>query len=69
MKESKTLFDIFEILRLGADAPRKRGKNTIEKWLDKGSKTYNAVIVKDYNEIQREECWVLIHFGKFSRRK
>ncbi len=69
MQEGKTIYDVIEILEEGYDAPRKRKEGTIEKWLDKGKKTYNAVIVKDYHEILKEDCWVLIHFGKFTRRK
>ena len=68
MQESKTIYDVVEILENGYDAPRKRKHGTIEKWLDKGKKTYNVVIVKDYHEILKEDCWVLTHFGKFSRR-
>ncbi len=69
IKEEKTAYDVVVILEEGYDAPRKRKEGTIEKWLDKGNKTYNAVIVKDYNEIMKEDCWVLTHFGKFTRRK
>lgn len=47
--------------------PNKEG--TIEKWLDKGNKIFNAVIVMDYDNIMKEDVWVLIHFGKFTRRK
>ena len=68
MDEGFTLFDIVEILETGHDAPRKRKEGTIEKWIDKGNKTYNAVIAKDYDETLKEECWVLIHFGKFTKR-
>ena len=68
MQEGKTIYDVVEILEEGYDAPRKRKQGTIEKWIDKGKKTYNAVIVKDYHEILKEDCWVLIHFGKFTRR-
>lgn len=69
MKEEKTLYDVVEILERGYDAPRKRKESAIEKWLDKGNKTFNAVVVLDYNEIMKEDCWVLIHFGSFSRKK
>ena len=69
MQEGKTIYDVVEILENGYDAPRRRKQGTIEKWLDKGKKTYNAVIVKDYHEILKEDCWVLVHFGKFTRRK
>lgn len=69
MDEGMTLLDVLKILENGYDAPRKRKQGTIEKWLDKGNKTYNAVVVKDYNEILKEDVWVLIHFGKFGRRK
>ena len=68
MKEEKTLYDVVEILETGYDAPRKRKEGTIEKWLDKANKTFNVVIVKDYDEIMKEDCWALIHFGKFTRR-
>lgn len=69
IKEEKTLYDVVNILEEGYDAPRKRKSGTIEKWLDKGNKTLNAVIVKDYNEIMKEDVWVLIHLGKFTRRR
>ena len=69
MKEEKTLYDVVRVLEEGYDAPRKRKLSVIEKWLNKGSKTFNVVIVKDYDEIMKEDCWVLIHFGKFTRRK
>ena len=68
MKYEKTVRDVVEILEDGIDAPRKRKEGTIEKWLNKGAKTWNAVIAKDYHEILREECWVLIHFGQFTKR-
>lgn len=69
MQEGKTIYDVVEILEEGYDAPRKRKQGTIEKWLAKGKKIYNAIIVQDYHEILKEDCWVLIHFGKFTRRK
>lgn len=68
MQEGKSIYDVVEILEEGYDAPRKRKQGSIEKWINKGKKTYNVVIVKDYHEILKEDCWVLIHFGKFSRR-
>ena len=68
-KEGKTLYDVVEVLKLGRKAPRKRKKGIIEKWHDKGNKTFNAVIAKNYNEMLKKECWILIHFGKFAWRK
>jgi predicted CopG family antitoxin len=69
MKEGKSVSDVIEILEEGDDAPRKRKKGTIEKWLIKGNKTFNAVIVRDYHELMKEECWLLIHFGKFTKKR
>jgi len=69
MKEGKTLSDVLEILENGYDAPRKRKAGTIERWLDSGKKTHTAVIARDYHEILKEECWILIHTGKFTKRK
>ena len=67
MKYGKTLADAVVVLEEGYDAPRKRGRGKIERWLERGNKIFNAVVAKDYNEKAREEVWVLIHFGKFSR--
>ncbi len=69
MKEGKTLHYVADVLELGYDAPRKRKRGTVEKWLDRGKKTYNAVIAESYREQTKEQIWVLIHFGKFTRRK
>ena len=51
MQEGMTLYDVVEILENGYDAPRKRKKGTIEKWLDKGKKTYNVVIGSKMNSL------------------
>ena len=69
IKEEKTLGDVVKILEEGYEAPRKRKKGTIEKWMDKENKTVNVVVAKDFNETLKEECWVLIHVGKFTWRK
>lgn len=69
VETGKTLYDVLKILKEGYNAPRKRSKDTIEKWLDKKNKTYNVVIAKDYDEILKEDVWVLIHFGKFTKKK
>ncbi|PIN87321.1 hypothetical protein COV19_00370 [Candidatus Woesearchaeota archaeon CG10_big_fil_rev_8_21_14_0_10_44_13] len=69
MKHGKTLADAAEILENGHDAPRKRKKGVIERWADSGKKTFNAVAAMDYNEQAKEEVWVLVHFGKFTRKK
>jgi len=68
MKYGKTLTDVAQILEHGYDAPRKRRKGVVERWLDKGKKTINAVVAKDYNEQAKEDVWVLIHIGKFTRK-
>lgn len=68
IKHEKSLYEILDILEEGYDAPRQRAEGTEEKWLDKGNKTFNVVICKDYNEVLNEEVWVLIHFGKFARK-
>lgn len=69
MKNSETLDFVAEILETGYDAPRKRKKGTIERWVDRGKKTYNAVIARNYNDLSNEDVWVLIHFGKFTKRR
>ena len=67
MEEGDTLQDVKEILDYGYPAPRKRKAGVIEKWLDRGNKTYNVVVVRDYHLFLHEELWLLIHYGKFTR--
>ena len=69
LKHDKSIDDIVDVLEQGYPSPRRRKKGTIERWIDRGNKTFNAVIVKDYNAEEKEDVWVLIHFGKFTKRK
>jgi hypothetical protein len=69
MKFGFDIEDVIWILENGKDAPRKRKEGKIERWLEKGNKILNAVIAKDYNEISKEDCYVLIHVGMFTRKK
>jgi len=62
------LEDCKEILERGY-SPRKRGKNTVEKWMDCGSKTYNVVVVKSLNFTYNEEVYLITHFGEFTKKK
>jgi len=68
MQEGKTLYSVLTILEEGCNAPRRRKEGTIEKWLNKGNKTYNVVVVKDFNYDFNEDVWLIIHFGKFTRK-
>lgn len=67
-KHGLTVEDCTRILEEGYPAPRKRAKTTIEKWLDRGSKTYNVVVVKSYNHFYGEDVYLITHFGRFHRR-
>ncbi len=60
--------DCKEILEKGY-SPRKRKKETIEKWMDYGNKTYNVVIVKSFNYLYNEDIYLITHFGEFSKKK
>ncbi|MDP2907430.1 MAG: hypothetical protein Q8O03_05820 [Nanoarchaeota archaeon] len=63
-----TIDDCKEILENGYE-PRKRGKDTVEKWRDSGNKTYNAVIVRSYNYFYKEEVYLITHVGRFTKRR
>ncbi len=56
-----------KILEEGYDAPRKRAKDTEEKWLDRGNKTYNVVVVRSFNYMYNEDVWLITHLGKFTK--
>ena len=62
------IVDCKEILEKGY-SPRKRKKGTIEKWLDYGNKTYNVVVVKSFNYFYNEDVYLIIHFGRFTKKK
>lgn len=67
-EEGKTLHFVLKVLYKGYNAPRKRKVGTMEYWLDKNNKTYNVVIVREYDYYEKEDIWLLIHFGKFTRK-
>ena len=69
LKHKIRIRDCRKILEEGYDAPRRRGKDTIEKWHNKGNKTYNIVIVKSTNYSLNEEIYLITHIGKFTRKK
>ena len=62
-----SLDDCREILEHGYEA-RKRRRDTIERWFDVGHKTYNVVAAQSYNWAYREEVWLIIHAGMFTRK-
>lgn len=68
-KHGLAIEDCKDILDNSYDAPRKRGKDTIEKWLDSGKKTYNVVIVKSYNIQSKEDIYLITHLGQFIKKK
>ena len=60
--------DCKEILEKGYE-PRKRAKDTLEKWMDFGNKTYNVVVVKSHNFLYREDVYLITHVGTFTKKK
>ena len=69
MQEGKDLYFVLKILEQGYNPGTKRSKGIIEKCWDRGSKTYKVVVVKDYHNVNKEWVYVIIHFGKFGRKK
>ncbi len=67
LKHGLTIEDCKDILEQGY-SPRKRGKNTLEKWKQRGNKIYNVVIIKSYNYANNEEIYVIKHIGKFTKK-
>lgn len=63
-----TIEDCKEILENGYE-PKKRKKNIIEKWMDSGKKIYNVVVVKSYSYMHQEEIYLIIHVGRFTKKK
>lgn len=69
MKYGWDLEDCKEILEKGYDAPRRRALGTIERWLDRGSKTFNIVIVESHSNLFNEEIYLITHVEMFTKRK
>jgi hypothetical protein len=57
------------ILEQGYEPGRKRSKDTIERWMDFGKKTYNVVVVESYNHTNKEMIYLIKHVGRFTKRK
>ena len=68
MKHGFTIEDCKELLDTGYE-PRKRAKDTIEKWLDKGRKTYNVVVVRSFNFMYDADVYLIKHIGRFTRKR
>jgi hypothetical protein len=68
LKYGLMIADCKEILENGYQ-PRKRSKDTVEKWMDSGNETYNVVIVKSYNHFYKEDVYLIKHVGKFTKKK
>ena len=70
VKYGMDLDDVAEILNEGYDCSRsKRRKGVVEKCIDRGNKTIKVVVQQGYIELDGQDCWELIHVGKFTRRR
>lgn len=64
------LTTVVEVLENGYDCFRsKRKAHTIEKCIDKGTKTLKIVAVKSYNYSLQTDVWVITHAGVFTKRR
>lgn len=55
-----------EVLEEGFDCERSgRKKGTIERCIKRKGKTIKVVVVRSFNRSLDEECWLIIHAGKF----
>ncbi len=68
LKHNMDLYDVKKVLEEGSTSPRKRKKETVEKWLNKGNKTIEVVVVKVYDEVIKQHKWLLIHCGIFTKK-
>lgn len=63
------LDDVAKVLKEGYDCARsKRRKGVLEKCIDRGNKTIKVVVQRGNIELDGQDCWELIHVGKFTRR-
>ena len=61
---------VAEVLEDGYDCYRsKRKKGTIEKCIDKGSKTLKIVVVQSFNHSLQADVWAITHAGMFTKRR
>lgn len=64
------LYMVSEILEKGYDCQRSpRKKGTLEKCLDRGSKTMKVVVVQSYNHDKEADVWAITHVGMFTKRR
>ncbi|MEE8358722.1 MAG: hypothetical protein V3R82_04855 [Candidatus Hydrothermarchaeales archaeon] len=64
------LYDVLQILKDGYDcSTSRRKKGTFEKCLDFKNKTIKVVVVKSFEFWSKQEVYVIVHVGKFTKRK
>ena len=64
------LNDVADVLNEGYNCSRsKRRKGVLEKCIDKGNKTIKVVVQRGNIELDGQDCWELIHVGKFGRER
>ncbi len=64
------LYDVLQILKDGYDCSTSgRKKGTFEKCLDFKNKTIKVVVVKSFEFWSKQEVYVIVHVGKFTKRK
>lgn len=70
IKYGMDLDDVVEVLKEGYDCSRsKRRKGVLEKCINRRNKTVKVVVQRGFIELDGQECWELIHVGKFTRRR
>lgn len=60
------LDDVAEILEKGYESHRKRKKDIVEKYFDRGDKTIEVVVMK--SNVFEEDVWEVIHVGMFTKK-
>ncbi len=61
--------DCKRLLKEGYDAPHKRKKGTVERWYHRKNKIWNIVVSKSQNIFLKEEVYLIIHIGCFTRKR
>lgn len=70
LRHGACISDVVLILEEGYDCHRsRRGPGIIERCLERGGKVEKAVVASSLDMDAGERRWVVLHYGRFSRRK
>ena len=67
MRYGLMLENCLVMLENGKNAPRRRKRGTVERWIRKRGKVWNMVVKENYSTYEKEHVYLIVHVGCFRK--